>query len=237
MKSELKTIYASVDRVFPAVGGLIRRVYLRRPFNSVKSQISGKQNVISYGNSILSSVLFDIKGDMNHIEVQNGCFLNGVTFFIRGDGHRIEIRKGCRFNRGGSLWFEDGGCSLIIGEGTTFEDVHIAVTEPGSKVEIGDDCLLAYDIDIRTGDSHSIIDATSKERLNYAKDIYIGRHVWVGAHSILLKGVSVLEDSVVATGSVVTKGFEEKGVAIAGNPAKIVKRQISWSRKRIYRTS
>jgi len=231
MKSKLKTIYTSVDRLFPAIGGLIRRVHLRKPLNSVKRQISGRQNVIRYGNSILSSVFVDIKGDRNYIEVQNGCLLNGVTFFIRGDGHRIEIGKGCSFNRGGSLWLGDHGCSLIIGEGATFEDVHIAVTEPGSKVEIGEDCQFAYDIDLRTGDSHSIIDATSKERLNHAKDIYIGKHVWVAAHSILLKGVSILEDSVVATGSVVTKGFEEKGVIIAGNPAKIVRRQISWSRE------
>lgn len=234
MKSELKTLYTSVNQMSPAIGGLVRRVYLGKPFNSVKRQISGKQNVISYGNSILSSVLFDIKGDMNHIEVQNGCFLNGVTFFIRGDGHRIKIGKGCSFNRGGSLWFEDHGCSLIIGEGATFEDIHIAVTEPRSTVEIGEDCLFAYDTDIRTGDSHSIIDATSKARLNRAKNIYIGKHVWVAAHCILLKGVSIPEDSVVATGSVVTRGFEEKGIVIAGNPAKIVKRNISWSRKRIY---
>ncbi len=233
MDSKLKTIHAGIDNVSPAVGGLIRRLYLRKPFNSVKSHISGKQNIIRYGNSILSSVLFDIKGDMNHIEVKNGCLLNGVTFFIRGDGHSIQIGKGCSFNRGGSLWFEDHGCSLLIGDGTTFEDIHIAVTEPGSKVEIGEDCLFAYDTDIRTGDSHSIIDAISNERLNYGKDVAIGKHVWVAAHCILLKGSSVLEDSVVATGSVVTKRFEEKGVVIAGNPAKIVKRHISWSRKRI----
>lgn len=232
MKSILKAIYTRVDQTFPTMGALIRRIHLRKPFNLVKREISGKQNVIRYGNSILSSVCFDIKGDRNHIEVQDGCLLNGVTFFIRGDDHRIRIGKGCRFNRGGSLWFEDHSCSLIIGDGTTFEDVHIAVTEPGSKVEIGEDCMFAYDIDIRTGDSHSIIDAKSNKRVNFAEDIHIGKHVWVAAQSILLKGVSILDDSVVATGSVVTKRFEEKGVVIAGNPAEIVKRQISWMRKR-----
>ena len=36
-------------------------------------------------------------------------------------------------------------------------DVHIAVTEPGSKVQIGKECMFANDIDIRTGDSHSIL--------------------------------------------------------------------------------
>jgi len=45
-------------------------------------------------------------------------------------------------------------------------EVHIAVTE-NSKVLIGEDCMLANDIDIRTGDSHSVIDMETGERLNF----------------------------------------------------------------------
>jgi serine acetyltransferase len=43
-----------------------------------------------------------------------------------------------------------------------------------------------------------------------------------------------LNNSVVATGSVVVKKFMEEGVTIAGNPTKIVKRGINWKRERIY---
>jgi acetyltransferase-like isoleucine patch superfamily enzyme len=189
--------------------------------------------VLHYGNSILSSVLVDIKGDRNRIEIEDGCLLNRVTFFIRGDDHRIEIKKGCRFSGGGALWLCDRNCSLVIGENSTFEDVHIAASEPGSKVEIGEDCMFAYDIDIRTGDSHSILDSRTGERVNPARDVYIGKHVWVAAHTILLKGVSIPDDCVVATGSVVTRSCDERGVVLAGNPARTVKRQITWSRKRI----
>ncbi|MGS0525300.1 hypothetical protein ACU8V7_09025 [Zobellia nedashkovskayae] len=82
---------------------------------------------------------------------------------------------------------------------STFEDTHLAVTEPSSKVTIGVDCMFANTIDIRTGDSHSIIDIKSNKRINYAKNIIIGNHVWVGAHSSILKGATIADNSIVAT--------------------------------------
>ncbi len=162
--------------------------------------------------------------------------LHRVTFFIRGDNHQIQIGKGCKFNRGGEIWFEDNSGSLIVGQYSTFENVHIAVTEPGSKVFIGEHCMFAYDVDVRTGDSHSIINLDSGQRINFAQDIYIGDHIWVAAHTIILKGVSIAAHSVIATGSVVTGKHDEEGVILAGNPAKIVKRHITWTRERSYKS-
>jgi len=234
MKARFKPLYLLIDQNIPVLGNIIRRIYYyRNPLNTLKKRIVGRGNEIVYGHSILSSVMLDIIGNGNIVRIEDGCVLNGVLFYIRGDNHRVYIGAGCRFNNGGSLWFEDRNGSLVIGENTTFEDVHIAVTEPQSKIEIGKECMFAYDIDIRTGDSHSIIDSSTGHRINYAKDINIGNHVWVAAHSIILKGVSIADNSVIATGSVVVNGFEEQGVIIAGNPAKIVKHNITWSRDRI----
>ena len=235
---QLRSIFRRIRRRYPVIGSLDRRIYyLVKPLNRITKSIRGKQNVIRYGdNSILYNVHFDIKGDRNRIEIQDDCLLNSVTFLIRGNDHRIEIGSRCKFNRGGLLWLEDERCSLLIGAGSTFEDVHIAVTEPDSRVEIGEDCMFAYDIDVRTGDSHSILDSVSRERINFAENIRIGNHVWVGPHSTLLKGVSLADNSVVATGSIVTTSFAEEGVIIAGNPARIVRQQINWSRKRIYKS-
>jgi acetyltransferase-like isoleucine patch superfamily enzyme len=183
----------------------------------------------------MSSVAFKINGDGNTIEINDGCVLNNVTFYIRGNNHRVLIGKCCIFSSGSVIVMEDSDCSLIIGEKSTFDYVQLAVTEPRSRLTIGRDCMFAYDIDVRTGDSHSIISQTSNERINYAKDILIGDHVWVAAHSIILKGSSISENSVVATGSVVTQAFEKKGIIIGGNPSIQIKEGITWSRKRIYK--
>lgn len=46
-----------------------------------------------------------------------------------------------------------------------------------------------------------------------------------------MKGVEILEDTVVAYGTCVTKSLGEKNVILAGVPAKIVKRNISGKDK------
>lgn len=236
MKQVLKELYKKINRRYPALGDLIWRIYHRKLSRNVRRVIHGNHNSVNYNRAILSSVVFDIQGDGNQIEIQAGCVLNNVSFYIRGNHHKILIEKHCRFNRGGNLWLEDSHCILTIGEASTFEDVHLALTEPGSKITIGRDCMFAYDIDVRTGDSHSIISQATNGRVNYAKDITIGDHVWVAAHCILLKGVSIPDNSVVATGAVVTGPYETQGIIIGGNPAKQLKAGITWSRERIYQT-
>lgn len=203
-----------------------------RPVKNIK----GTDNVLDIDNSaILNKCVFDIVGDNNKIEIKESCILNNVTFFIRGNNNRIIVGKRVRFNRGGTVWIEDYECEAIIGENTTFEDSHIAVTEPNSKIRIGKDCMFAYNIDLRTGDSHSIIDSISNERINYAQNINIGNHVWIASHASILKGVNISDNSVVATRAVVTKSFSDNNILIGGMPAKKLKENINWDRQRIYK--
>jgi acetyltransferase-like isoleucine patch superfamily enzyme len=53
--------------------------------------------------------------------------------------------------------------------------------------------------------------------------VKIADNVWIGMNAVILKGVTVGENSVVAAGSVVTKSVEPNTV-VAGNPAVVVKR-------------
>ena len=80
---------------------------------------------------------------------------------------------------------------------------------------------------IRLGDSHSILDSDGK-RINKAKDIAIGDHVWIGQQVIVLKGSTVGADSIVGTGSLLTGKTYDSNSIIAGIPAKIVKQHVSW---------
>ena len=81
---------------------------------------------------------------------------------------------------------------------------------------------------------HSIIDADSGARINWALDIDIASNVWVGAHATILKGVKVGMGSVVGAYSVVTEDVPEYCV-VAGNPARIVRRNVRWKRELIAR--
>ncbi len=233
MNGKIRQLYLKINADNPRLGFYIRRFYKGYFFNRIRKNIRGRQNKIFYNNSVLSSVWFDIIGDFNHIEIEEGCILENMGFLIRGNNHIIKIGRNCSFGKDSILWFEDHDGCLIVGQDSTFGSVHIAVTEPYSKIEIGRDCMFAYDIDVRTGDSHSITDLITGERINFAENIKIGDHVWVAAHSILLKGVVVSNHSVVATGSVVTKPFFEENIVISGNPGSVVKKNISWTRLRI----
>ena len=207
---------------------------LRRIRNrlTTKRRIKGQGNTLRCGGATLTRVEVDIVGNGNSIEIGNGCFLRGLRFFIRGSNHRIVIGHGCHFGRGGVIWFEDDGCRLEIGDNTTVEEAHIALTEPGSSITIGADCMLAFDVDIRCGDSHSILDLASGKRINYAEDIAMGDHVWIAAHVQILKGVRIGSDSVVAIGSVVTRDVPPNCIA-AGVPASPIRTGVTWDRRRI----
>lgn len=225
-----RSLYASLKEHFPGLVSFARKL-LYGENGSVRKTIQGKDNTLRFDGTTLSGVHMDIIGDNNRIEIGRGSVLSNVHFRIRGSGHRIEFGENCRVSRGAVLWFEDHDGLLQVGAGTTMVDVHIAVTE-NSRVVIGEDCMFANDIDIRTGDSHSVIDTQTGERLNHAGDILIGWHVWIAPHTIVLKGVNIGENSIIATGAVVTKSCEP-GVIMGGNPAKVIKAGVSWKRERV----
>jgi len=196
-----------------------------------RASISGKNNIV-INKGVLINVKYDIVGDGNTIEIMKGAVLSNMMIYMRGNNHKLKIGEDCHF-KGGSVWFEDKNCRIEIGEKTTIESAHLAVTEPDRKIIIGDDCMFSNAIELRTGDSHSIIDNHTKKRINPAQDIIIGNHVWIGAHSIILKGVTVSDNSIIGTNSLVTGNIPGNSIS-AGIPAKVVKTDVDWVRERIY---
>ena len=51
--------------------------------------------------------------------------------------------------------------------------------------------------------------------------VKIGDRVWIGSGAIILPGVSIGDDSVIAAGAVVIKSFPEKS-SVGGVPAKLI---------------
>ena len=57
----------------------------------------------------------------------------------------------------------------------------------------------------------------------FRSPIFIEDDVWIGAHSIILKGVTIGARSIIGAGSVVTKSIPADCVA-AGNPCKVIRK-------------
>ncbi|MBF9000287.1 MULTISPECIES: sugar O-acetyltransferase [Vibrio] len=89
-----------------------------------------------------------------------------------------------------------------------------------AKVTIGDNCLIGPQVGIYTA-GHPL-DLAEREVYEFAKPITIGDDCWIGGHATINPGVTLGNNVVVASGSVVTKSFPDN-VVIAGNPAKILR--------------
>lgn len=144
---------------------------------------------------------------------------------VRNGNLRIFIGENVNLN---AVSFEAGRINpspeLRIGDRVNIgRKTSISINE---KVEIGDDTSISWDCFIADSDGHPI---SPERRLRHEgidsseiKPVYIGKNVWIGAGSRILKGVTVGDNSIVATNSVVTKNVPPNTI-IAGNPAKVVK--------------
>lgn len=197
--------------------------------------IKGKNNRLKFDySSRFVNCKLTIVGSNNIIEIKKDCKFNNVHFFLKGNGISLKIGSNVSFNNNGEIWIEDDNGKMVIGDFTTFESAHLAMTEPYSQLNIGEDCMFSNGIEIRTGDSHSIMDLVTEKRINFAKNISIDDHVWVGAHVVILKGVSLQKNTIIATKSLVTKSFDNQNILIGGSPARILKSDVYWLRERVY---
>src|SRR5436853_4659703 len=134
------------------------------------------------------------------------------------------------------------GCSFAIGENgrSTIGDFTLlngALVMAEERIEIGSHCLISWNVGIADSDFHPlapaqrIIDAHAlapffkhrppRPALRTAP-VIISDNVWIGMNAIILKGVTIGENSVVAAGAVVTKSVPAN-VVVAGNPAVVTK--------------
>jgi acetyltransferase-like isoleucine patch superfamily enzyme len=142
-------------------------------------------------------------------------------------GKHVSCYAGCSFSIG-----EKGQCT--VGDFTLLNGALIMAEE---KIDIGSYCLISWGVGIADSDFHPLepaqrlIDAQAlapffKERpprpeLTTAP-VKICDNVWVGMNALILKGVTIGENSVVAAGAVVTKSVPANTI-VAGNPAIAVK--------------
>lgn len=113
----------------------------------------------------------------------------------------------------------DYGYNIHIGENfyANFDCVMLDVCE----IRIGDNCFLAPGVHIYTA-THPL---NAQERISgaeYGKPVTIGDNVWIGGRAVINPGVKIGNNSVIASGAVVTKDVQDN-VVVGGNPAKIIK--------------
>ncbi len=159
------------------------------------------------------------------IELGKQISFYGRTIFKRRRRSRIVIGSGCRFRSKEK--------SNLIGIN---HRCIIATHASGAQIEIGDGCgfsgtvIGAFDKiilekNVRCGANTLITDSDwhlDDPRVGKPKPIYIKENVWLGYGVIVMKGVTIGENTIIGSGSVVTKDIPANVIA-AGNPCKVIK--------------
>ena len=117
---------------------------------------------------------------------------------------------------------------VFIGKDTTSNG--ILVICDNSEFICGNDCMFSSNILIQSSDQHAIVDISNKSITNnIRKSVVLGNHVWLGRQSTLTSNAKIGDGSVIGTCSVVTKLIPKKVIAV-GIPAKVIKKNYTWSR-------
>ena len=138
---------------------------------------------------------------------------------------RQEIMNELVKKVGKSVWIEpDFRCEF--GKNIIIEDnVYInfgCIILDCSEVTIGSNTLIGPNSGIYA--VNHVTDA--EERINggcYGKPVYIGKNVWLGGDVKILAGVSIGDNTIIGTGSIVTKDIPSNVIAV-GNPCKVVRK-------------
>ncbi|MCB7137198.1 acyltransferase [Cellulosimicrobium marinum] len=177
------------------------------PATRVDVLFAGERNVL----------VVDPSARFKRLSVRFDCS-DGTVHLGGGTGRAIEvtIRVG-----------QDA--TVTLGERVTTTSVLLISAVEGATVTVGDDVMFASANQLRSDDGHPIFDVRSGLRVNPARDITIGDHVWMGREAVALGGASVGSGSVVGFRSLVT-GRIPNNVVAAGVPARVLRRDVAWER-------
>lgn len=186
---------------------------------TIKTKIKSANGKILFHNPIkfgiltmgFSEVAMSSRKDWNVWNVSGTIILRGRADF--GIGSRLVVGKN------GIL--EIGDNFLI----TAKSDINCF-----HRIIIGKNVLFSWDILVMDTDAHPIRDQEGNVT-NNDSEIVIGDNCWIGSRTVILKNTVLKENSVVGCSSLLNKNYEEGNVIIAGNPGKIVKRNIIWKRE------
>jgi len=176
---------------------------------------------------------------------------NNISIVFRGSNNRIEVGPNARLDRLAVTFDCDNGTLLIganrrvhggnwvirVGQDATVAiGNNVSTTNPcvisaveGVTVRIGNDVMIASNVQIRADDGHPIFDVRSGLRVNPSRPITIGNHVWLGLGSSILAGSDIGDGTVVGLGAVVAGRLPNNCVAV-GAPARVIRRDIAWER-------
>ncbi len=181
----------------------------------------------------IKGLLIEVFGNNNTIKIDsNTVFYDSKIHIGRCNNCLIEIKK-CSLKKMIIRCWNSDNVVICIGEGTTnYNNLKIEAGETNAGVLIGKDCMLSENIVFRATDGHGIYDCETGKIINkISNKIVIGDHCWISRDVKFGKEATISNNTIVGMGAVVTKEFTEENTILAGNPAKVIRRGVNWTRE------
>jgi acetyltransferase-like isoleucine patch superfamily enzyme len=147
------------------------------------------------------------------------CFVcPGVTFEI-GPNARVHLGRWSWIGHGCKVRVHEG--ELRIGAKTVFgQECTVSAFQ---HISVGRECIIADRVMMIDFDHGMVeVERPIREQGIYKRDVNIGHNVWIGYGACLLRGVTVGNNAVIGTSSVVTADVPANAV-VAGLPAKLIR--------------
>ncbi|MGR5147503.1 acyltransferase [Photobacterium alginatilyticum] len=181
----------------------------------------------------MNNILFKIRNRVrlsgtNSVSISRGARIRKCDISIKGNNNKLIIKNGVNI-KGSKIEINGNNCSIIFEENTVIgENCYFSSREKDTLISIGKNSMFSRNIKLMTSDGHDIF--CDEKRINPAKSIIIGEHVWLADSVTVLKGCNIGDGSVVGINSLVTKDIGENKIA-AGVPAVEIKDNIHWDEK------
>lgn len=197
--------------------------------NKAENYHDDRGNRIIYTGMLDKNITVNFRGSNNTLRLHDKVRIGQLNAQFDGNNATIEIA--------GSIGVATLKMSIRAGQNTSIKIgtnvscttvVYISAAE-GTHVVIGDDCMLASQVEIRTDDAHPIFDIRTGKRANPSRSIRIGNHVWLARRSTMLGGASIGDGSILGFGSILKGKIPNNCIAV-GAPGRVVRRDIAWER-------
>ncbi|RZL90074.1 MAG: hypothetical protein EOP82_16925 [Variovorax sp.] len=203
----------------------------------IKSHHPSNRLRVSAGNRVNLSrdrlrTRIHVKGKDNRVYIDPSARLRDVSIELSGNGNTLTVGKNAMLLGGRIEMFGDGS-EIHLGDGFGINGGFIGA-HWGTTITVGDGCVFSSATDVRTTDSHSIVDDNTGRRINEDRNIRLGERVWLGRGASVTKGAVIGNDVMVAAMAVVTgKQDVPPHSMVGGIPAKVIRSGISWSTERL----
>jgi acetyltransferase-like isoleucine patch superfamily enzyme len=173
-------------------------------------------------------IRIEFRGNDSHVKILSIPRSCNGTIIQLGSRSTVEVGEQCGLSNTFIAGADD--CHVRIGAFTTFTARARFIMHEPSTVELGRDCMIASDVQFMTSDVHTIFDLASHRRINTAKSISIGEHVWISLQCFIMKGASIGSGSVIGLRSTVTGTIPDNCVAV-GSPCRVLRQGSGWDRR------